>query len=136
MHRCTQHKHHGYHFPSYINHPGKKAGGTTNYGDYNILILEHLASICDESEEQIADVARKVMFTHKNVAIKINSFIQMKAKQAIEKVKEEADESTANAMVLGAYKGLRSLNKEWLKSLEQYEYCESLLNRLPLLQKS
>ena len=24
-------------------HPGKKAGGTTDYGDYNILILEHLA---------------------------------------------------------------------------------------------
>ena len=26
-------------------HPGKSAGGTTDYGDYNILILEHLASI-------------------------------------------------------------------------------------------
>ncbi len=25
-------------------HPGKKAGGTTDYGDYNILVLEHLAS--------------------------------------------------------------------------------------------
>ena len=24
-------------------HPGKKAGGTTDYGDYNILVLEHLA---------------------------------------------------------------------------------------------
>ncbi|HIP29678.1 MAG TPA: ADP-ribosylglycohydrolase family protein, partial [Sulfurospirillum arcachonense] len=28
-------------------HPGKKAGGTTDYGDYNILILEHLASLPD-----------------------------------------------------------------------------------------
>ena len=26
-------------------HPGKKAGGTTDYGDYNILVLEHLATI-------------------------------------------------------------------------------------------
>ncbi len=25
-------------------HPGKKAGGTTDYGDYNIVILEHLAA--------------------------------------------------------------------------------------------
>jgi len=25
-------------------HPGKKAGGTTDYGDYNVLILEHLAA--------------------------------------------------------------------------------------------
>ena len=24
-------------------HPGKKASGTTDYGDYNILVLEHLA---------------------------------------------------------------------------------------------
>ena len=28
-------------------HPGKKAGGTTEYGDYNILVLEHLAAIAD-----------------------------------------------------------------------------------------
>ena len=26
-------------------HPGKTAGGTTDYGDYNILVLEHLAAI-------------------------------------------------------------------------------------------
>ncbi len=25
-------------------HPGKKAGGTTDYGDYNVLILEHLSA--------------------------------------------------------------------------------------------
>ena len=25
-------------------HPGKSAGGTTDYGDYNIVILEHLAA--------------------------------------------------------------------------------------------
>ncbi|MGY8868266.1 MAG: ADP-ribosylglycohydrolase family protein, partial [Methylophagaceae bacterium] len=28
-------------------HPGKKAGGTTDYGDYNIVVLEHLASTSD-----------------------------------------------------------------------------------------
>lgn len=28
-------------------HPGKKAGGTTDYGDYNILVLEHLAATAD-----------------------------------------------------------------------------------------
>ena len=28
-------------------HPGKKAGGTTDYGDYNIVVLEHLAAIAD-----------------------------------------------------------------------------------------
>ena len=110
--------------------PGKKAGGTTDYGDYNILVLEHLAAISEpkrefaiaaliphwmkrfennwgswictmtketyaqvkrntpienlggmsnamairnlatygyyDTEEEIADVSRKVMFTHKN----------------------------------------------------------------------
>jgi ADP-ribosylglycohydrolase len=28
-------------------HPGKSAGGTTDYGDYNVLILEHLATIAN-----------------------------------------------------------------------------------------
>lgn len=28
-------------------HPGKRAGGTTDYGDYNILVLEHLAAIAN-----------------------------------------------------------------------------------------
>jgi len=30
-------------------HPGKKAGGSTDYGDYNILVLEHLAVIAEPS---------------------------------------------------------------------------------------
>ena len=285
-------------------HPGKKAGGTTDYGDYNILILEHLAAISEpkrefdvaaliphwmnrfesnwgswictmtketyaqvkrntplahlggisnamairnlatygyyDSEEEIADVSRKVMFTHKSeealsggeffarvthrvingatpldaiemVAVGMNEFIQGKVAQAIAKVKEEADENSAlskekfsddlaitsmarlwdigrsepirvgkasptegtlpgavyfilkyadredalnraiqaNAMVggdnasraiaigmvLGAYKGVNSIRKDWLESLEQYEYCENLLMKLPLLKK-
>ncbi|MGJ8654802.1 MAG: hypothetical protein ACSHX6_00015 [Akkermansiaceae bacterium] len=28
-------------------HPGKKAGGSTDYGDYNILVLEHLAATAE-----------------------------------------------------------------------------------------
>ena len=31
-------------------HPGKTAGGTTDYGDYNILVLEHLASLAKKNE--------------------------------------------------------------------------------------
>lgn len=284
-------------------HPGKKAGGTTDYGDYNILVLEHLAAISEpkrafkveeliphwmnrfengwgswictmtketyaqvkrnisvehlggisnamairhvgayayyETKEEIADVARKTMFTHKseealsggeffarvtfrvingetprdaieNVAVRMNEFISGKVAQAIAKAKEEADKNSAlskekfaddlaitsmaklwdigrsepirvgkasptegtlpgavyfilkyvdkedalnralqaNAMVggdnasraiaigmvLGAHKGVSSLRKEWLESLDQYEYCENLLNKLPLLK--
>ncbi|CAI6151894.1 MAG: hypothetical protein SPLUMA2_SPLUMAMAG2_00242 [uncultured Sulfurimonas sp.] len=284
-------------------HPGKKAGGTTDYGDYNILVLEHLAAtsepkrefdvqaliphwmnrfengwgswICTmtketysqvkqglpvekigggsnamairhvaayayyDTEEEIASVARKTMFTHRseealsggeffarvtyrvihgeapndaieNVAVTMSPFIQSKVTQAIAKYKEEADESSslhkekfaddlaitsmarlwdigrsepirvgkasptegtlpgavyfilkyfdkedglnralaANAMVggdnasrsiaigmvLGAYSGVSSIKPEWLETLEQYEYCEGLLAKLPLLK--
>lgn len=284
-------------------HPGKKAGGTTDYGDYNILVLEHLAQIAEparafevqnilphwmnrfennwgswictmtketyaqvkqgrsvhslggisnamairhvagyayyDSEEEIADLVRKTMFTHtseealsggeffarvtyrvingehprdaiENVAVSMNGFIQGKVAQAIAKVKEVEDENSslskekfvddlaitsmaklwdigrsepirvgkasptegtlpasvylilkyvddadglnkaiqANAMVggdnasrsiaigmvLGAYNGVEALKKEWIESLEQYEYCENLLNKLPLLK--
>ena len=284
-------------------HPGKKAGGTTDYGDYNVLVLEHLAQIADpvrpfevsailphwmnrfennwgswvctmtketygqvkqnypieslggfsnatairhvagygyyDSEEEIADLARKTMFTHKNVdaldggeffarvtyrvingehprdaienvAVTMSSFIQKKVAQAIEKVQEVQDENSAlskekfaddlaitsmarlwdigrsepirvgkasptegtlpasvymilqyvdqedglnkaiqaNAMVggdnasrsiaigmvLGGYKGVNAIRKDWLESLDQYEYCENLLSKLPLLK--
>ena len=284
-------------------HPGKKAGGTTDYGDYNILVLEHLAKIAEpkrafevatiiphwmkrfennwgswictmtketysqvkqgrpveslggisnamairhvagyayyDSEEEIADLARKTMFTHKseealsggeffarvtfrvingehprdaieNVAVTMSPFIQGKVSQALMKVKEVEDENSAlskekfaddlaitsmarlwdigrsepirvgkasptegtlpasvylilkyvdeedglnkaiqaNAMVggdnasrsiaigmvLGAYKGVNAINKDWLNSLEQYEYCENLLSKLPLFK--
>lgn len=285
-------------------HPGKKAGGTTDYGDYNILVLEHLAAtsepkrefdvqaliphwmnrfengwgswICTmtketysqvkqgvsvqnlggisnamairhvaayayyDTEEEIASVARKTMFTHKseealsggeffarvtyrvingetpndaieNVAVLMSPFIQNKVTQAISKYKEEADENSslhkekfaddlaitsmarlwdigrsepirvgkasptegtlpgavyfilkyfdkedglnralaANAMVggdnasrsiaigmvLGAFSGVSSIKQEWLETLEQYEYCEGLLAKLPLLKE-
>lgn len=285
-------------------HPGKKAGGTTDYGDYNILVLEHLAAIADpprafevsamlphwmnrlengwgswictmtketyaqvrrgvevaqlggisnamairhvaahayyESEEELVDLARKTMFTHKDqhalgggeffarvthrvingaapaeavedVAVQMGGFFETKTAQAIAKVREAMDESSAlfkepfaddlaltsmarlwdvgrsepikvgkasptegtlpgalyfilkyaqheeglkkalqaNAMVggdnasraiaigmvLGAYKGVGAIPPVWKESLEQWDYCEGLLKRLPLLKK-
>ncbi len=284
-------------------HPDKKAGGTTDYGDYNILILEHMANLaqknevftlesliphwqkrfennwgswvctmtketysqikqniplsqvggfsnamairhlcsyaCFNDEDTIAQFSRDVMFTHrseealsgadffarvtfkilngteileaiKQTAIKSSQFIQDKVQIALNKVKEEADENSslhkeqfcddlaltsmaklwdvgksepirvgkasptegtlpgsiylilkyskqkdalnkalvanvmiggdnasramAIGMVLGAYYGANALNKTWLKALDQYEYCEELLNNLPLLK--
>jgi len=283
-------------------HPGKKAGGTTDYGDYNILVLEYLASISNppkvfdvaeiiphwmnrlenswgswictmtketyaqvksgvnvanlggisnamairhvsahayyDTEDEIVDAARKSMFTHKNfyalgggeffarvthrvingltpieaietVAVEMGGFFEEKVAQAIAKVKEEADSNTslskeqfsddlaltsmarlwdigraepirvgkasptegtlpgsvyiilkyseqedalkkalqansmiggdnasraiAVGMVLGAYKGVNAIPDAWKNSLDQWEYCDNLLNKLPLL---
>jgi ADP-ribosylglycohydrolase len=285
-------------------HPGKKAGGTTDYGDYNILVLEHLATIADpprpfcvkaliphwmnrlendwgswvctmtketyaqvkrsvpvenlggisnamairhvaahayyDSEEELVDVARKTMFTHKDahalgggeffarvtdrvikgatpqkaiedVAHKMGGFFEQKVTQSIEKVNEEADSNSslskeefsddlaltsmarlwdigrsepikvgkasptegtlpgavyfilkyadrtdglkkamqANAMVggdnasrsiaigmvLGAYKGIGAIPQLWKETLDQWQYCDKLLNELPLLRE-
>ena len=284
-------------------HPGKTAGGTTDYGDYNILVLEHLAAISDppralsvaamiphwmnrlengwgswictmtqetyaqvkrgtpiehlggisnamairhvaahayyETEEELVDAARKTMFTHKDthalgggeffarvthrvmngatpldaiksVALLMGGFFEQKAAQAIAKCTEEADPSSAlskepfsddlaltsmarlwdigrsepikvgkasptegtlpgaiyfilkyanqqdglkqalqantmvggdNAsrsiaigMVLGAYKGVHAIPSAWKETLDQWDYCENLLNQLPLLK--
>ena len=284
-------------------HPGKTAGGTTDYGDYNILVLEHLAAIsappralsvaamiphwikrlengwgswiCTmtketyaqvkrgtpieqlggisnamairhvaahayyETEEELVDAARKTMFTHRDthalgggeffarvthrvingatpldaiesVATQMGGFFEEKVVQAIAKYKEEADPSSAlskepfsddlaltsmarlwdigrsepikvgkasptegtlpgavyfilkyanqqdglkkalqaNAMVggdnasrsiaigmvLGAHKGVRAIPSAWKETLEQWDYCENLLNQLPLLK--
>jgi ADP-ribosylglycohydrolase len=284
-------------------HPGKTAGGTTDYGDYNILVLEHLAAISDppralsvaaliphwmqrlengwgswictmtretyaqvkrgtpiedlggisnamairhvaahayyETEEELVDAARKTMFTHRDphalgggeffarvthrvlngapprdaiesVASLMGGFFEHKAAQAIAKCAEEADPSSAlskepfsddlaltsmarlwdigrsepikvgkasptegtlpgsiyfilkyadredglktalqaNAMVggdnasrsiaigmvLGAYKGVHAIPSAWKDTLDQWDYCESLLNQLPLLK--
>ena len=284
-------------------HPGKKAGGTTDYGDYNILILEHLASlpakvepfdvakliphwmnrlenrwgswICTmtketyaqvkqgvsvehlgglsnamalryaaayayyDKEESMVDIAKKSMFTHKDihaigggeffarvtfrvlngqnplkamedVGKQMGGFFENKVAQAIAKVKEATDETTqlskedfvddlaltsmaklwdigrsepikvgkasptegtlpgavyfilkyaeqkdalkialqantmvggdnasrsiAIGMVLGAYKGVNAIPKEWKESLDEWDYCEEMLNKLPLLK--
>ena len=284
-------------------HPGKSAGGSTDYGDYNILVLEHLANLakkneiftvekliphwmnrfennwnswvctmtketytqikqnvsvqnaggysnamairhvagyaCFDDEETLAAFARDVMFTHKNeealaggeffarvtcrilngqnpkdaleeVAVGMSTFIQDKVAIAIKKVAEAQDEKSdlhkeqfcddlaltsmaklwdvgrsepirvgkasptegtlpgavyfilkyydkedalnetlvantmvggdnasraiAIGMVLGAYKGVNNIKPKWIKSLDQYEYCENLLDTLPLLK--
>jgi ADP-ribosylglycohydrolase len=47
---------------------------------------------------------------------------------------DNASRSIAIGMVLGAFKGVGSIHKKWLFDLEQYEYCEKLLNKLPLLK--
>ncbi|MAD41806.1 MAG: ADP-ribosylglycohydrolase [Arcobacter sp.] len=285
-------------------HPGKSAGGTTDYGDYNILVLEHLVSIANpprpfevapllphwmnrlehtwgswictmtketysqvkkgtsvqylggisnatairhvaahsyyETEEEIVDVARKAMFTHRDVhalgggeffarvthrvlrgedprsaiedvAILMGGFFEEKTKQAISKYEEavnpesdlskelfcddlaitsmarlwdvgrsepikvgkasptegtmpgsiyfilkyaneedglkkalqanamvggdNASRSIAIGMVLGAHFGIDSIPNEWKDTLTQWEYCENLLNKLPLIKK-
>ena len=284
-------------------HPGKKAGGTTDYGDYNILVLEYLASIANppkafdvaeiiphwmnrlenswgswictmtretytqvkqnvptaniggysnatairhvaahgyyDDEEVLVDVSKKAMFTHREthalggaeffarvtnrvingakprdaieeVAIQMGGFFEDKVRQAIAKFEEEANPESdlskeqfsddlaitsmarlwdvgrsepikvgkasptegtlpgsvyfilkyqdkedglkkalqANAMVggdnasrgimigmvLGAYFGVNAIPKEWKETLDQWDYCEGLLNKLPLLQ--
>jgi ADP-ribosylglycohydrolase len=284
-------------------HPGKSAGGTTDYGDYNVVVLEHLSStavpsrafdvsamiphwmnrlengwgswICTmtketyaqvrqgvpverlggisnamairhvaahgyyENEEELANVARACMFTHKNsealgggeffarvthrvinglspqeaietVAVQMGGFVESKVAQAIAKFTEatnpelalskepfvddlaltsmarlwdigrsepikvgkasptegtlpgavyfilkyaneaeglkkalqanamvggdNASRSIAIGMVLGAYKGVNAIPSEWKETLDQWQYCENLLNTLPLLK--
>ena len=284
-------------------HPGKTAGGTTDYGDYNVLILEHLAAtpnpprafdvaallphwmnrlengwgswICTmtketyaqvkqgvpvaslggisnatairhvaahayyDDEEVLALVSRQAMFTHRDrdaldggeffarvthrvingenpsdaiemVAVKMGGFIENKVAQAIAKYQEASDENSqlhkehfcddlaltsmaklwdigrsepikvgkasptqgtlsgsvyfilkymneedglnkalaANAMVggdnasrsiaigmvLGAYFGVNAIKPLWKETLTQWDYCEELLHKLPLLR--
>jgi len=284
-------------------HPGKKAGGTTDYGDYNILVLEHLAAaaeparefdvsaliphwmnrlthnwgswICTmtretfaqvqagvsveklggisnamairhvaahgyyDDEETLALVARKAMFTHtseealsggeffarvthrvingmhprdaiESVAVRMSPFIASKVSQAITKYHEATNPLTtlsqepfvddlaltsmarlwdigrsepirvgkasptegtlpgavyfilkyvdeedglkkalqANAMVggdnasraiaigmvLGAYSGIEAVPNAWRESLDDYHYCDALLDKLPLVK--
>jgi len=283
-------------------HPGKKAGGTTDYGDYNILVLEHLATIADtkedfdvnkmiphwmnrlehswgswictmtketyaqikqgvpvqnlggisnamairhvaahayyDTEDEVAKVARQTMFTHKDlhalggaeffarvthkvingthpkdaiseVSRFMGGFFEDKVNQAIAKVEEEANPNSdlskeqfcddlaitsmarlwdigrsepikvgkasptegtlpgavyfilkyvkqedclknaivantmvggdnasraiAIGMVLGAYQGVEAIPQGWKNTLDQWQYCEKLLNTLPLL---
>lgn len=284
-------------------HPGKKAGGTTDYGDYNILFLEHLAAtanpprpvsvaaliphwmnrlesgwgswICTmtketyaqikrgtpveqlggisnamairhvaahgyfDTEEEVVDASQKAMFTHRNVealgggeyfarvthrvlngaspgeairsvAEQMGGFFQSKTLQAIAKFEEATDPESplskekfvddlaltsmarlwdigrsepvrvgkasptegtlpgavyfilkyeneddalkkalqantmvggdnasraiAIGMVLGAYKGVGAIPDTWKTTLDQWAYCEGLLEKLPLLQ--
>jgi ADP-ribosylglycohydrolase len=47
---------------------------------------------------------------------------------------DNASRSIAIGMVLGAYKGVHAIPSAWKETLDQWVYCESLLNQLPLLK--
>ncbi len=47
---------------------------------------------------------------------------------------DNASRGIAIGMVLGAYKGIEAIPKEWKETLDQWEYCEEMLNKLPLLK--
>lgn len=49
---------------------------------------------------------------------------------------DNASRSIAIGMVLGAYMGIDALPTDLLHSLEQYEYCNDLLDKLPLLKEA
>ena len=48
---------------------------------------------------------------------------------------DNASRSIAIGMVLGAHFGVDAIPQEWKDTLEQWDYCEGLLNKLPLLKK-
>ena len=48
---------------------------------------------------------------------------------------DNASRSIAIGMVLGAYFGVDAIPKEWKETLTQWDYCEDLLNKLPLIKK-
>ncbi len=47
---------------------------------------------------------------------------------------DNASRGIALGMVLGAYFGVESIKPLWRETLDQWDYCEELLNRLPLLK--
>ena len=47
---------------------------------------------------------------------------------------DNASRSIAIGMVLGAYKGVEAIPPEWKETLDQWTYCDNLLNKLPLLK--
>jgi ADP-ribosylglycohydrolase len=48
---------------------------------------------------------------------------------------DNASRAIAIGMVLGAYKGINAIPSEWKESLDQWSYCDELLNKLPLLKE-
>jgi ADP-ribosylglycohydrolase len=48
---------------------------------------------------------------------------------------DNASRGIAIGMVLGAYFGVNSINPLWKETLTQWEYCERLLRKLPLLRE-
>ena len=49
---------------------------------------------------------------------------------------DNASRAIAIGMVLGAHKGIDAIPKEWLESLDDYGYCDEMLDTLPLLKRS
>jgi len=49
---------------------------------------------------------------------------------------DNASRGIAIGMVLGAYQGANAIPKEWQATLDQWDYCDNLLNQLPLLKTS
>ena len=47
---------------------------------------------------------------------------------------DNASRSIAIGMVLGAYFGVNAIPNEWKETLDDWEYCDNLLNKLPLLK--
>ena len=47
---------------------------------------------------------------------------------------DNASRSIAIGMVLGAYQGINAIPKELKATLDQWDYCDNLLNQLPLLK--
>jgi len=67
-------------------HPGKKAGGTTDYGDYNILVLEHLAATADPPRE--FDVAALIPHWQKRLTTNWGSWVCTMTKETFAQVQE------------------------------------------------
>jgi ADP-ribosylglycohydrolase len=47
---------------------------------------------------------------------------------------DNASRAIAIGMVLGAYKGVDAIPNEWKETLDEWDYCENMLNTLPLLK--
>ncbi len=47
---------------------------------------------------------------------------------------DNASRAIAIGMVLGAHKGVDAIPNEWKEGLDDWEYCEGLLEKLPLMK--
>jgi ADP-ribosylglycohydrolase len=48
---------------------------------------------------------------------------------------DNASRAIAIGMVLGAYKGIEAIPQAWRETLDQWDYCDDLLSKLPLLKR-
>ena len=47
---------------------------------------------------------------------------------------DNASRGIAFGMVRGAHKGVEAIPKAWRETLDQWDYCDELLSKLPLLK--